>query len=220
MNFSPSLVNKVLLLDWGHGAFDENGMYHTPGKRFWHGHKHVFHKQGWFFEGVWNQEFTLRVAHQLDKLKIPYILLNREDYDMPLRERVEICNWWGKRLSGDCFGISNHANASASHRAWGHQVHTTIGITRADELATLHWDQVNELLGKPGLIRMRKDAFIDGDPDYEDQFYILRKTTMPFILVEWLFFDYLEDAQKLMDEKIINLMVAAQVEAVYHYSIS
>lgn len=214
-------VKKVALLDWGHGGLDPEGNYYTaPNKQFDHGADHSFHKDGWFFEGVWNQEFTFAVARDLDDLGLPYVLINRGHYDMPLSERVEIANWWGKRLVGNCFGFSNHANASPMHNARGFQVHTTEGTTQADPLASLLWNHVNDLLGKPGLIKMRKDDWQDGDVDYEDPFYILRRTSMPFVLVEWLFFDNLADATLLMNPEIQALMRQAMVTTIYQYSIS
>jgi N-acetylmuramoyl-L-alanine amidase len=135
-----------------------------------------------------------------------------------LAQRVDIANWWGRKLKGNCFGFSTHANASPGHNARGFQVHTTEGPTQADPLATLLWNNVNELLGKPGLIHMRKSDWLDGDVDYEDPFYILRRTTMPFVLIEWLFFDNLADAKLLMDPHIQAMMRQALVTTIYQYS--
>jgi N-acetylmuramoyl-L-alanine amidase len=212
-------VNKVAILDWGHGGLNPEGEYYTaPNKQFDHGDQHTFHDGGMFYEGVWNQAFTMGVARELDELGLPYILINREDYDMPLAQRVDIANWWGRKLKGNCFGFSTHANASPGHNARGFQVHTTEGPTQADPLATLLWNNVNELLGKPGLIHMRKSDWLDGDVDYEDPFYILRRTTMPFVLIEWLFFDNLADAKLLMDPHIQAMMRQALVTTIYQYS--
>jgi hypothetical protein len=99
-------VNKVAILDWGHGGLNPEGEYYTaPNKQFDHGDQHTFHDGGMFYEGVWNQAFTLGVARELDELGLPYILINREDYDMPLAQRVDIANWWGRKLKGNCFGF-------------------------------------------------------------------------------------------------------------------
>jgi N-acetylmuramoyl-L-alanine amidase len=65
---------------------------------------------------------------------------------------------------------------------------------------------------------MRKSDWLDGDVDYEDPFYILRRTTMPFVLIEWLFFDNLADAKLLMDPHIQAMMRQALVTTIYQYS--
>lgn len=207
---------RVALLDWGHGRVDPAGQYATAPNKMWdHGTGYSFHKEGKFYEGQWNYDFTMLVASKLEARKVPYILIYKGYADMPLQERVMIANWWGRKLDNKCFLISNHANASASHLARGYQIHTTRGETRADQLATIHWNKVNDRLGKT--IRMRKQDSRDGDPDYEDNFYIIRKTIMPSVLNEWLFFDNPVDATLLMDEEVVNEMAEAQVEAILEY---
>ena len=53
--------------------------------------------------------------------------------------------------------------------------------------------------------------------DNEANFYILRKTNMPAILVEHLFFDNYDDAMLLMDDNIIDLFAEAQVRTIIEY---
>lgn len=62
----------------------------------------------------------------------------------------------------------------------------------------------------------------DGDLDKEANFWIIRRTKMPAILIEHLFFDNLQDAKLLidfilMDDGIIELFAEAQVRTVIEY---
>jgi N-acetylmuramoyl-L-alanine amidase len=50
----------------------------------------------------------------------------------------------------------------------------------------------------------RTDYASDGDLDKESDFYVLRKTIAPAVLVEHGFFDNLEDATLLINKDIIN----------------
>ena len=49
-------------------------------------------------------------------------------------------------------------------------------------------------------IRIREEDYKDGDGDYEENFKVLRDTSMPAILTENLFFDNFDDASLLMSE--------------------
>jgi len=94
-------------------------------------------------------------------------------------------------------------------------VYTTPGVTGADRLAEIQWEQVRDLLGSR--IRMREDRS-DGDHDKEARFYIITRTLMPAILNEHLFFDNFADAQLLMDDEIVELFAEAQVRAIITYA--
>ena len=63
---------------------------------------------------------------------------------------------------------------------------------------------------------MRSDMS-DGDHDKEANFYMLRKTVMPAILIEHLFFDNYRDALLMFDEDVIERFVEAQVRTIINY---
>lgn len=203
--------NFCVYLDAGHGGLDKSGRYMTKGKFFLHS-KGVFHGKGYFYEGVWNRTLTNLVAQKLAQLSIPHYIVSHDYLDTSLAERVDRANWYHKNYKSGIF-ISNHANASASHRARGFEVYTTRGRTKADPFADLHWNNVNDLLGKPGKIKMRKDQS-DGDLDREANFYVLKNTVMPAMLVEHLFFDNFQDALLLMDDDVIDKFAEAQVRTI------
>ncbi len=206
--------NFCVFFDAGHGGLDKLGRYVTAGKSFKHS-KGTFHGGGWFYEGVWNRTITQEVITKLNALSIPNILISHEYLDTKLSYRVDKANWYYKNFKKGIF-ISNHANASVSHRGRGFEVFTSRGPTKADSIAELHWNNVNELLGKDGTITMRMDTR-DGDKDREANFYVLKNTAMPAILVEHLFFDNYEDALLLMDDEIIDKFSEAQVRTIIEY---
>jgi len=202
--------NFCVFLDAGHGGLSPSGNYVTaPSKMFQHS-RGEFHEGGFFFEGVWNRRMTDLVAEKLTRLGIRYVMLSHEYLDLSLVYRVEMANWYYRNYRQGIL-ISNHANASASHRARGFEVYTTPGVTASDLMAEIHWRHVDEMLGRR--ITMRSDTS-DNDHDREARFYIIQRTLMPAMLVEHLFFDNYEDALLLMDDEIVELFAEAQVRTI------
>lgn len=202
-----------VFIDAGHGGLDPNGQYTTaPAKMVKHA-RGVFHGNGFFYEGVWNRLLTQKVMEKLAMLGVKHLPLHHAYLDTPLEQRVAKANWYARFFS-KTFLISTHANASVDRRARGFEVYTTPGRTASDDLASLQWNNVNALLGN--LIQMRQDTS-DGDHDREANFFILRKTTMPAILIEHLFFDNFEDATLLMNEDVVDLFADAQVRTILEF---
>ena len=90
-----------------------------------------------------------------------------------------------------------HSNASKKHNARGFEIYTTKGETKSDSLATSIGDHVKELYTELKL-KLRFE-FEDGDLDKELDFYVLRKTKCPAVLLECLFFDQWDDYSLLKD---------------------
>ncbi len=200
------MTDFCVLLDPGHGAVDPSGKYTTaPSKQFQHT-KGTFHKGGWFFEGVFNRAITTRVSAKLRNLGIPHVVVAHEYLDTPLADRVETANWYFKQYKNTVY-ISTHSNASGVN-ARGFEVYTTPGKTKSDDVATLLWNNVKALLGTK--ITYRPDQS-DSDPDREANFYVIKNTKMPAILIEHLFFDNYDDATLLMSDEILDLFAEAQV---------
>lgn len=199
-------------LDAGHGGLDEDGTYVTaPSKQFKHS-RGTFHGNGWFYEGVWNRVLVNRVADKLKNLDIHYKIVSHEYLDFPLQYRVDTANWYYRNYKKGIF-ISTHSNAANGH-ARGFEVYTTRGKTKSDQLAELLWEEAKELL--TGEIRFRSDVS-DGDSDRERNFFVIRRTIMPAILVEHLFFDNYDDAKLLMNGLIVDKFAEAQVRAIIRY---
>ena len=204
--------NFCVYLDAGHGALDKSGDYVTaPSKQFKHS-RGTFHGNGWFYEGVWNRVVVDLVAKKLANLGISYVLLSHKYLDYRLQYRADKANWYYKNYKKGVL-LSSHANASGGV-ARGFEVYTTPGKTKSDTLAEYIWEEAKELLSDR--IRFRPDRS-DGDHDKEARFFILRKTVMPAVLIEHLFFDNYDDASLLMDDEIVDLFAEMQVRAILRF---
>ncbi len=91
--------------------------------------------------------------------------------------------------------------------ATGWCAYTTRGDTRADALATSLYEAAKFHLPDQ---RLRTD-YTDGDPDLEADFYILRHSLPPAVLVENFFMDSRRDYEFLLSadgqQAIVNLHV-------------
>lgn len=203
----------MVFLDAGHGGILPSGEYATaPGKQWKHA-SGTFHRDGWFYEGVWNRTLVNRVADKLKNLQIQHLIVSHEYLDTPLAYRVDLANWYARRVAKTLF-FSTHSNAMGNGSARGFELYTSPGTTTSDTVADMHYNNVRELVGDQ--IRYRSDRS-DADYDKEARFYVLTKTSMSAVLVEHLFFDNLADATLLMDPDIVERFAEAQVRTIIDF---
>ena len=185
-----------ILLDNGHGI-------DTPGKRS---------PDGVLREYAWNRIIASRIITALTDLGHDAALLVPEQEDIPLPERCRRVNERCRLLGRDnVILISIHANAAGRGDRWydatGWCAYTPRGDTRADALATCLYEAARFHL--PGQ-RLRTD-YTDGDPDQEADFYLLRHSLPPAVLVENFFMDAKPDCDFLLSadgqQRIVNLHV-------------
>ena len=98
-----------------------------------------------------------------------------------------------------------------SARGWC--AYTTRGNTRADALATSLYTAARAHL--PGH-RLRTD-YTDADPDLEKDFYLLRHTLAPAVLVENLFMDNPTDCAFLLSPEGQQALVDLHVDGIIRY---
>lgn len=192
----------TILLDPGHGS-------DTPGKRS---------PDGRFREYAFNRDIAARVASKLTSLGPNAEIIVPELTDVPFKERVSRINARCAALgTGNAICISIHANAAGNGSKWmnarGCSCYTSEGDTAADALATCLCEAAAKYFKD---LRIRTD-FSDGDPDFEESFYILRHTTYPAVLVENFFYDNPDDLRFLESQEGRDAIVNVLIEGVTSY---
>ena len=203
---------RTILIDCGHGGIDpKTGKYTTAGKRAHHPGQ-VFHKDGWFYEGVFNRQIGHKVALMLMSAGVPVVYVHHEHIDRTLKERVNSANLMHRTTP--CLYFSIHANA-ANTRARGFEVFTSVNASKtSQDIATDIYEGVEGLTQYR--LPMRKGA---GDEKFKrENFYVVRHTVMPAVLVECAFFDNLEDALLLNNCKFQTDMAAIFAKVLIEYS--
>ena len=185
----------------------------TPGKRS---------PDGKFREYAYSRKVCKAVQEELLSRGVDCVI-DYEDDDMPgltssqeLIKRVQIVNTIAKKTN--CLYVSIHVNASAKSgwdKATGFSIYTSPGETKSDELATDIFDEATKLL-KPIGKSLRKDIS-DGDPDFEENFYVLRKTICPAVLTENFFQNSKSDIEWLESEEGFEAIVTYHVNGILKY---
>ncbi len=141
-----------------------------------------------------------------------------KETESPYPERCRRVNEWCRHLGRqNVILISIHCNAAGHGDRWlsarGWCAYTTRGATPADALATALYDAAKAHL--PGM-RLRTD-YTDGDPDQEKDFYLLRHTLAPAVLVENLFMDNLDDAAFLLSPEGQQTLIDLHIDGILSY---
>ncbi len=191
-----------ILIDNGHGLM-------TAGKRS---------PDGLFREPFYNREIAKRVVSDLKDRGLDAELLVPEDDDISLAERV-------RRVNAACFLlgkqnvilVSIHVNAAGNGSKWlnatGWSVYTCKGQTASDKLAEcLCQAAIKNFSGR----RIRTDIS-DGDMDWEENFYLLRKSLCVAVLTENFFMDSRSDLEYLQSRAGKQAVVDTHVEGIVEY---
>ena len=198
-----------ILIDNGHGL-------NTPGKRS---------PDGTFLEATYNREIAKRIVADLIDRGYNAELLVPEDNDISLEERVRRVNA-ACSASSSCQAstehpnvilISIHVNAAGNGSKWmnatGWSCYTCKGQTESDRLADcLYQAAIKNFPGR----RIRTD-YSDKDPDWEENFYILRHTLCPAVLTENFFMDSHSDLEYLQSRVGMQAIMDTHVEGIIEY---
>lgn len=191
-----------IFIDNGHGLM-------TAGKRS---------PDGLFREPFYNREIARRVVLDLLDRGYDAELLVPEDDDVSLAERV-------RRVNTACFLlgkqnvilVSIHVNAAGNGSKWlnatGWSIYTCNGQTASDKLAECLCQAA--IKNFPGH-RIRTDMS-DGDMDWEEGFYILRKSLCVAVLTENFFMDSISDLEYLQSRAGKQAVVDTHVEGIIEY---
>ena len=190
-----------IILDFGHGK-------DTPGKK-----SPDCRLEEWKF----NRELGMIIYEGLKKQDYNPVILVPEDIDIGLPERCARVNEMCKVES--CILISIHGNAAGNGSSWlnasGWQCHTTIGETRADILATNLYEVAHEIL-HPLKIGVREYNG-SNEPDWENDFYILKHTICPSVLIENLFYDNKKDIEIMLSDEGKQILANVTIEGIKRY---
>ena len=191
-----------ILLDNGHG---EN----TPGKRS---------PDGKLREYLYAREITEAIERELKLRGYDAERIVRENVDVPLAERARRVNELCGRLgTSNVILISIHCNAAGNGSEWmqarGWAAYTSKGKTKADKLAECLYNAAScHLTGQ----KLRKD-YSDGDSDWEESFYILRKTKCPAVLTENFFQDNKDDVDYMLSSDGKQNIINTHVNGIIQY---
>ena len=191
-----------ILIDNGHG---EN----TLGKRS---------PDGTLREYLYAREIADAIVRELVKRGYDAERIVRENVDVALTERTRRVNeYCGKLGASNVILISVHCNAAGDGTEWmkarGWSAYTSKGRTKADKLADCLYSIAESVfVGQ----RIRKDMS-DGDPDWEENFYILQKTKCPAVLTENFFQDNKEDVDFLLSPEGKKQIVKVHVDGILKY---
>lgn len=215
-----NITRPIILIDNGHGK-------ETPGKRSPDAAACRYYSPLYFREYEWNRTCAAAIAQALrEKGRTAYILVKEEE-DISLKERVARVNAYCRHYgTEDVILLSIHSNAGPGaadewKKARGWSAYTTPGTTSSDALATCLYNRAEEILaqGAYGKGFKNKDKAIrkdttDGDPDIEENFYILRHTLCTAVLTENLFQDNKEDVAFLKSPEGLADIVRLHVEGI------
>ena len=191
-----------ILIDNGHGI-------QTKGKRS---------PNGKLLEYAYTRDLARQIVKILESRGYDSELLVPEDDDIPLSERVRRtnahCQAFGKT---NVILISIHVNAAGDGSKWmnatGWSCYTCKGQTESDRLATCLYDAAIKNFPDK---RIRTD-FSDADSDWEEGFYILKKSLCPAVLTENFFMDKLSDRDYLQSEVGKQAIVDTHIEGIAEY---
>ena len=193
----PDSTMKILI-DNGHGI-------QTKGKRS---------PDGQLLEYAYTWELARQIVAALKARGYDSELLVPEDDDIPLSERVRRINAHCQALGkSNVILISLHINAAGDGTKWmnatGWSCYTCKGQTESDRLADSLYKAAEQILENQVI---RTDYARDGDPDWEENFYILRHSLCPAVLVEQFFMDNKKDFAYLISDEgkrnLINVIVS------------
>lgn len=190
-----------ILIDNGHG-------FNTPGK---------CSPDGRYKEWAYAREIAQMIERELTMRGYDAQRIVIEANDITLVERVrrvnEIC---GRHGVDNVILISIHSNASGNGQwmqARGWCAYTSKGKTKADELVTCIYKEAEKNFTGH---KIRTD-YSDGDPDWEEGFYILRKTKCPAVLSENFFHDNREDVAYITSTEGKRAIVRTHVDGIINY---
>lgn len=168
------------LLDPGHGGMLD-GKYATAPKKMWD-----FGNGFVVYEGVTNRAITRKLIDLLRAAQIDFAVVADWHEDTPLEQRTRTADSIYSKDKRAVY-LSIHSNAGGGQ---GLEIFTGPGQTHSDDFGQVFQSVYRK---EANMFKFRGLK--------EENFYVLRKTDCPALLVENLFFDDKTEAMFLMSEE-------------------
>lgn len=208
------MKEPVILIDNGHGI-------DTPGKCSPDALAGLSDSRYFLKEWEWTRRCARGIVAALCARGHDARQLVPEDRDISLTERVRRVNALCGELGKDnVLLVSVHVNAAGSGSRWmdarGWSAYTTKGMTDGDRLAACLIDAAEQVFTAPLKVRRYSNADRYAR-DFEEDFYILRKTACPAVLTENFFQDNRDDVAFLNSAAGLQFCVDVHVRGILAY---
>ena len=192
----------LILIDPGHGI-------DTPGKRS---------PDGRFLEYLWNRHIADLLIDRFMVMGIDASLVVTETNDISLSTRVQRVNKMCSKIgASNIILLSIHSNAAGDGSKWmsaqGWSCYTSKGETKSDVIAECLYDAFETEFAEK---KIRKDMS-DGDRDWEENFYVLKKSKCPAVLLENFFYDNRDECAWLLKDETKERVADAIVKGIIKY---
>lgn len=190
-----------IILDCGHGMNDTTKGKYSPmldSSEFNLRDLTVY--QNRFREGNFNRLIGQRLERMLKDAGFEVHIVSDNYKDNSLNDRVKKANQIAAKYGkANCIYISIHSNAAGNGIAWNNATGVSVHCCRkssekSKRLAQLIYKHVLDK-GYNGNRSIPKDHI------WYNDFFVLKNTTMPAVLVENLFYDNKSDLKKLMSDE-------------------
>jgi len=197
-----------IVVNPGHVFYKEGDPRNTPGK---------CSPDKTLREALWNREVANKVVALLKEEGFTVVLAAAESERVSITYPVKVCNNLCNKVgSSKVLFVSIHVNAAGNGQwmnAKGWSVWTTRGVTKSDKLATCMYTVAKKVFKD----RNVRADYVDGDPDYESDFYVIKNTKCPAVLVENFFMDNKDDCAYLKTEICKQKCAKVIVEGIKNY---
>ena len=190
-----------IILDCGHGMNDTTlGKYSPLLDPNEFNLRDITVYQNRFREGNFNRLIGQRLERMLKDAGFEVHIVSDSYKDNSLKDRVNKANQIAAKYSKDnCIYISIHSNAAGNGIAWNNATGVSVHCCRkssekSKKLARLIYKNILDK-GYNGNRSIPKDHI------WYNDFFVLKNTTMPAVLVENLFYDNKSDLKKLMSDE-------------------
>lgn len=192
----------LILIDPGHGI-------DTSGKRS---------PDGKFLEYLWNRQIADLLIDRFMVMGIDASLVVTETNDISLSTRVQRVNKMCSKIgASNIILLSIHSNAAGDGSKWmsaqGWSCYTSKGETKSDVIAECLYDAFETEFAEK---KIRKDMS-DGDRDWEENFYVLKKSKCPAVLLENFFYDNRDECAWLLKDETKERIADAIVKGIIKY---